>query len=97
MLRRLGAAFPLTESAEGTLRRVTGLAGRIQFFLKENPDRVILHTVQVEKNGFIHALLAGGKDDEHGYRYFGERAYDQYIDEGEMHDRAAEAESRGGE
>jgi hypothetical protein len=97
LLRRLGAAFPLTETADGTLRRVTGLAGRIQFYLKENPDRAILHTVQVEKNGFIHALLAGGEDDEHGYRYLGDRAYDQYIDAEEMKDRAAGATYRGGE
>jgi hypothetical protein len=48
---------------------------RVQFFLKTNPDRIIYHTVQVERNGFIHSVLCGTKHDARGYVYFGERAY----------------------
>lgn len=52
---------------------------RVQFRLKENPDRVIYHTVQVEKNGFIHCLLSGTELEEKDYQYFGTRAYDKFI------------------
>jgi hypothetical protein len=47
--------------------------------LKENPERKIFHTVQVERNGFIQALLAGTADEGKGYEYFGERAYTNWI------------------
>ena len=54
-------------------------SGRVTFLLKENPDRKVLHTVQVEKNGFIESLLAGTKLEGVGYTYFGERAYARFI------------------
>lgn len=52
---------------------------RVNLFLKENPDRAIYHTQQVEKNGFIHSILIGTAAANHGYRYYGERAYDLLI------------------
>ena len=51
----------------------------MQFILKENPDRKIFHTVQVERNGFIHSILSGTADEGKGYEYFGPRAYAQWI------------------
>jgi len=56
-----------------------GLDGRVRFLLKENPERKVLHTVQVERNGFIHALAVGTPDESRGYEYFGERAYTRWI------------------
>jgi hypothetical protein len=35
--------------------------------------------VQVERNGFIHALLAGTPFEQTGYVYLGERAYGALI------------------
>ena len=61
------------------LEKVSAADGRIQFLLKENPDRKILHTVQVERNGFIHSLVTGTPDQDRGYEYFGERAYAKLI------------------
>ncbi len=55
------------------------LGGRVQFFLKKNPEKAILHTVQVERNGFIHALLSGTPLENDGYVYFGPRAYDELV------------------
>lgn len=52
---------------------------RVNVFLKENPDRAIYHTQQVEKNGFIHSILIGTVAENLGYRYYGERAYDSFI------------------
>lgn len=60
------------------------LNGRISILLKKNPERKILHTVQVEKNGFIHTLLTGTELENDGYDYYGERAYAHLIQEQEL-------------
>jgi hypothetical protein len=52
---------------------------RIGFFFKDNPDRGIYHTKQVELNGFIHSILFGTEKDSQGYLYYGNRAYSRYI------------------
>jgi hypothetical protein len=82
MLADLGAQFQFTSRTNDELRTHTALDGRIQFLLKENPDRKILHTAQVERNGFIHAMLTGTPREGHGYEYFGERAYTKWIEDG---------------
>jgi hypothetical protein len=51
----------------------------VQFFLKENPDRKIFHTVQVERNGFIHSLLSATRAESKQYQYYRQRAYDTFI------------------
>ncbi|MBT3252803.1 MAG: T9SS type A sorting domain-containing protein [Candidatus Marinimicrobia bacterium] len=58
------------------------LGGRIEIILKKNPTQAILHTVQVERNGFIHTLLSGTDQANLGYTYYGERAYDNLIQTG---------------
>lgn len=52
---------------------------KVQFFFKSNLNRGIYHTQQVELNGFIHSILSGTKWDEKGYRYYGQRAYGEWI------------------
>jgi len=79
MLDDLAAAFPFSKTRRDELQIHSALAGRVKFFLRENPERVIYHTVQVEQNGFIHALLAGTAEEERGYTYLGPRAYDPWI------------------
>jgi hypothetical protein len=32
-----------------------------------------------DRNGFIHAMLTGTPLENHDYEYFGERAYEQWI------------------
>ena len=81
MLDDLAADFPFSTRQTGPLRRATALDGRVQFILHENPDRAILHTRQVERNGFIHALLCGTPEEEEGYQYFGPPAYEALIDD----------------
>jgi hypothetical protein len=61
------------------LKKFSALNGRLDFFLMENPEKKILHTVQVEKNGFIQAMLAGTSLENHDYEYFGDRAYTKWI------------------
>ena len=41
--------------------------------------REVLHTVQVERNGFIHCMVAGTAEESKGYDYYGPRAYAQWI------------------
>jgi hypothetical protein len=79
LLADLGAQFPFTSKTNGELRIHTALDGRIQFLLRGNPDRKILHTVQVERNGFIQAMVSGTPLEGKGYEYFGERAYTKWI------------------
>jgi len=79
MLEDLQNQFQFNRKTNGGFRLHTALDGRIQFLLKENPDRKILHTVQVERNGFIHALLCDTPWEGQGYEYFGARAYEKWI------------------
>jgi hypothetical protein len=80
MLGDLGAQFKFINRTNDGLEISSALGGRIQFLLKENPDKKILHTVQVERNGFIHAMVSGTAEEGRGYEYFGERAYTKWIE-----------------
>jgi hypothetical protein len=79
MLRDLGDTIPFRATTNGPVATHIALDGRVQFWLRENPERKIYHTVQVERNGFIHALLAGTPFEQTGYVYLGERAYGALI------------------
>ncbi len=69
--------FTTTEDAE--FIRHEALHGRIKILLKHNPEQKILHTVQVELNGFIHTMLTGTPLEEEGYTYYGERVYSNFV------------------
>jgi len=80
MLEDLRREFPFTSRTNSTgLQSHIAAKGRIQLLLKENPEQKILHTVQVDRNGFIHAMLTGTPWENTGYEYFGARAYSQWI------------------
>ncbi len=79
MQRDLAAEFSFQCATNAGFERFTALERRVQFILKENPERKILHTVQVERNGLIHALVCGTRNEEAGYQYFGPPAYSKWI------------------
>jgi hypothetical protein len=80
MLKDLGMQFDFANRTNNDgLETYSVFNGRIQFLLKENPKHEVLHTVQVERNGFIHAMVTGAADEGKGYEYFGPRAYTQWI------------------
>ncbi len=79
MLSDLKKVFEFGSRTDGDLARYTALDDRIEFVLHANSERKILHTLQVERNGFIHAMLTGTPLEEAGYKYFGERAYSKWI------------------
>ena len=87
MWTNLTSAFTFTREARagddtypGTLHRVSAGNGHVTFWLKENPARKIFHTMQVERNGFIEAMLSGTLLHGRGYEYFGPRAYERWIE-----------------
>jgi hypothetical protein len=80
MLADLGARFKFTRQTAGDLETDTALGGQIKFLLMANPEHKILHTVQVERNGFIEAMLSGTTNEAKGYQYFAPRAYEKWID-----------------
>jgi hypothetical protein len=81
MLRDLGARWPFARTAADGLQRHAALGGRVEFLLQENPEKAILHTRQVELNGFIHGLLAGTHLAGRSYTYLGPRVYEDLIAE----------------
>lgn len=76
MLNDLSASFEFKKDSNATLQVYRAEKGRIGFYLHPNPENKILHTQQVELNGFIHSLLAGTKYESDDYEYFGKRAYE---------------------
>ncbi len=79
MQHDLAPYFAFTARTNAGFQTFSALGGRVQFILKENPDRKVLHTVQVERNGFIHSLLIGTPAENQGYEYFGPRAYSKWV------------------
>lgn len=79
-LKDLREDFAFRETGNDSLLIYQSAAGRIQFFFKPNPERKILHTVQVELNGFIHSVLCGTKYDSEKYKYYGPRAYNDLLE-----------------
>jgi hypothetical protein len=80
MVKDLSAFFIFESNNDSEWQRSQALKGRVQFLLKENPAKAILHTRQVELNGFIHAMLMGTELENKGYTYFAPRAYEQLIE-----------------
>ena len=75
----LSEKFDFRTAEDTAFIRHTALEGRIQIILKKNPANEIFHTVQVERNGFIHSVLSGTIYENRGYAYWGERVYQQFF------------------
>jgi hypothetical protein len=80
MQHDLADDFGFTSQTNADFQKFFALDGRLQFILKENPEKKIFHTVQVERNGFIHCLVSGTANEGKDYGYFGNRAYSRFID-----------------
>ncbi len=70
----------ITTKQDSTIQQYFAFSGRAQFIIHTNPDTLILHTVLVERNGFIHSMLFGAPYEEKQYSFFGARAYSQFIE-----------------
>ncbi len=79
MKKYMANYFTFTDSEDADFIRYTALGGRVKFILKQNPNRIILHTVQVERNGHIQGMVSGTGHEAVDYTYYGERAYSEWI------------------
>jgi CubicO group peptidase (beta-lactamase class C family) len=70
MIEFLKKDFAFTFNKDADFWRYTALNKRIEFILKTNPEKAILHTVQVERNGFIQSILSGTPLEEKDYKYY---------------------------
>ncbi len=83
MREDLSKQFSITGETNSAGLEVYSTTNRqIEFLLKENPERKIWHTVQVERNGFIQVVLSGTDLEGYGYQYLGERVYTNWIEAG---------------
>ena len=81
LLRHLKQDFNMNLERDDSLVIYKNDDRRIQLFFRQNPDRRIYHTQQVELNGFIHSVFAGTRFDSMNYIYFGPRAYSDLIEQ----------------
>ncbi|MCX6137092.1 MAG: T9SS type A sorting domain-containing protein [Ignavibacteriales bacterium] len=79
MAAYLSNYYSFTIDSNATFITHTALGGRIKIILKQNPAKAILHTVQVELNGFVQTMLSGTQYEGGGYTYYGSRAYSSLI------------------
>lgn len=79
MLTDMGTHWQITTNRLTVPWTFEALDGRACLLLIPNPDRQILHTLQVERNGLIHGLLQGTAAENNGYRYWGSKAYSDWI------------------
>ncbi|MCK9424564.1 MAG: hypothetical protein M0Q21_00840 [Ignavibacteriaceae bacterium] len=79
MKKYLANSFQFTDEENSDFIKYTALDGRVKFILKQNPNRLILHTVQVELNGFIQGMVSGTANEGVGYTYYGARAYSDLV------------------
>jgi len=79
MMKDLSAYFDFkTTRADSVVQYSSN--NQINFFLVDNPGKKIYHTVQVERNGFIHSILIGTKQESKNYSYWSKRAYENLIE-----------------
>jgi hypothetical protein len=83
MQKYFSSYFSFTSEEDDEFIRHKALNGRISIILKKNPLRQILHTVQVERNGFIHSMLSGTAQESQAYEYYSDRIYNKWIQAGE--------------
>ncbi len=79
MLDRFRRDLSLDESKTAAFTRYRALDGRVDFILVDNPDDKILHTVLVEKNGYIHGLTSATPFEGRAGTFWGPVTYTKWI------------------
>jgi hypothetical protein len=82
MIARFGRLTEIDCEMLDDRTRCRALEGRIDFQVLHNPENKILHTVLVEKNGFIHALSFGTPAADKLGGLFEATVYEEWIQEG---------------
>ncbi|MBN2446931.1 MAG: hypothetical protein JXO22_09405 [Phycisphaerae bacterium] len=79
MLDRFQQDLPLSETTLPDHTRYQALDGRLDIVRINNPEDKILHTVMVERNGFIHALTFATPFENQAGDLYGQASYKQWI------------------
>ncbi len=79
MVARFEKDLALERTEEGDRLRYKAMKGQLEMIVHLNPENAILHTVLVEKNGFIHGLTAGTPWENRAGVFFEPRAYESWI------------------
>ncbi len=76
MVEFLGQNTKLIRTDHAPFEEYNGMSGQIHFMLHTNPEKKILHTVLVERNGFLEAVSWDTPfHDKWGGTFWGDRAY----------------------
>ena len=81
MIHDLSKRMELSDVSNDSMIVVRSIDKKLSFYLHKNRENLIYHTVQVERNGVIHAMLAATPAEEKEYTYFGDPVYSDYIRE----------------
>jgi len=79
MIERFRRDYELSETTRGDLVIYREPARQLEFIIHTNPENAILHTVLVEKNGFIHGHTFGTPYEGSVAEFFAPRAYSSWI------------------
>lgn len=79
MLQRFKKDVTVSFHQDSTIQFYSALNNHARFIIHTNPDTVILHTILVERNGFIHSILMNTPYENKGYEFFGDRVYSNFI------------------
>lgn len=79
MIAGLQKEFRLNVERDSVFASYVGFGGRIDVRVHTNPDTLILHTVLVEKNGFIHGMTVATPHENRAGTFWGETEYTKWI------------------
>jgi hypothetical protein len=71
--------FELKKDMHESFKRFRDPDNRLELILLDNPEKKILHTVMVERNGFIHGVALGTQWEDRVAPFWSERAYTEFI------------------
>lgn len=81
IIDRYQQEIPLSMSSTAEYMHWQGMNGQIDIIILLNPENKILHTVIVEKNGFVYAMTVGTKYENKAGIFWGPAAYTKWIQE----------------
>lgn len=81
MIQSFAERTEITSKQDSTIQQFSAVNNHARFIIHTNPDTLILHTVLVERNGFIHSILMNTNREEKKYKFYGDRVYNSFISE----------------
>ncbi len=79
LLDRLQQEIPLTTSSTGNFIHWKGMNGQIDIIIDTNPKNEIVHSLLVEKNGFIYTVTFGTKYENKAGKFWGPPLYKKWV------------------